>query len=64
MEILTLRNVSKTFGNPNNGVDQVVAVNDVSLELHARRFAHHRAVGLRQIDAAENRWRVDTEIRR
>jgi hypothetical protein len=53
--------VSKTFGNPNNGFDQVVAGNGVSLELHARRFS--RTVGLRQIDAAENRW-VDTDIRR
>ena len=64
MEILTLRNVSKTFGNPNNGVDQVVAVNDISLELHARRFFHHRAGGLQQVDAAENHRQVDTDIRR
>ena len=35
MAILTLRNVSKVFGSPDNGLDQVTAINDVSLEVHA-----------------------------
>jgi NitT/TauT family transport system ATP-binding protein len=35
MAILTLRNVSKVFGSPDNGSDQVVAVNDVSLDVQA-----------------------------
>jgi ABC-type sugar transport system ATPase subunit len=35
MVILSFRCVSKAFGNPGNGSDQVVSVNDVSLELHA-----------------------------
>jgi NitT/TauT family transport system ATP-binding protein len=38
MTILTLRNVSKVFGNPDNGADLVPAVNDVSLEVHAGEF--------------------------
>ena len=38
MAILTLRNVSKVFGTPDNGVDQVAAVNDVSLEVFAGEF--------------------------
>ncbi len=38
MAILTLRNVSKTFGTPGNGSDQVVAVNDVSLDVSAGEF--------------------------
>ena len=38
MAILTLRNVSEVFGNPDNGADQVAAVNDVSLEVHAGEF--------------------------
>ena len=38
MAILTLRNVSKVFGNPDNGADQVAAVNDVSLEVFAGEF--------------------------
>ena len=35
MAILTLRNVSKVFGSSDNGSDQVVAVNDVSLDVQA-----------------------------
>ncbi len=35
MAILTLRNVSKTFGDSDNGSDQIVAVNDVSLDVQA-----------------------------
>jgi len=38
MTILTLRNVSKVFGSPDNGLDQVAALNDVSLEVHAGEF--------------------------
>ncbi|MGH7796986.1 MAG: ABC transporter ATP-binding protein [Candidatus Binatia bacterium] len=38
MAILTLRNVHKTFGNPDNGAEQVVAVNDVSLEVADGEF--------------------------
>jgi NitT/TauT family transport system ATP-binding protein len=38
MAILTLRNVSKVFGSPDNGAEQVAAVNDVSLEVHAGEF--------------------------
>src|SRR5258706_2431535 len=35
MAILTRRNVSKVFGNPDNGADQVAAVNDDGLEVDA-----------------------------
>ncbi|MGH7783049.1 MAG: ATP-binding cassette domain-containing protein, partial [Candidatus Binatia bacterium] len=35
MTILTLCNVSKVFGSPDNGLEQVTAVNDVSLEVQA-----------------------------
>ena len=35
MTILTLRNVSKIFGDPDNGSEQVVAVKDVSLDVNA-----------------------------
>jgi NitT/TauT family transport system ATP-binding protein len=38
MAILTLRNVSKAFGNPDNGSDRVVAVNEVSLDVSAGEF--------------------------
>jgi NitT/TauT family transport system ATP-binding protein len=38
MAILTLRNVSKVFGGADNGFDQVVAVNNVSLEVQAGEF--------------------------
>jgi NitT/TauT family transport system ATP-binding protein len=38
MAILTLRNVSKVFGDADNGFDQVVAVNNVSLEVQAGEF--------------------------
>ena len=38
MAILTLRNVNKAFGNPDNGSDQVVAVNHVSLDVGAGEF--------------------------
>jgi NitT/TauT family transport system ATP-binding protein len=38
MTILTLRNVSKVFSSPDNGLDQVAALNDVSLEVHAGEF--------------------------
>jgi NitT/TauT family transport system ATP-binding protein len=38
MAILTLRNVSKAFGDPDNGSDQVVAMNDVSLDVSAGEF--------------------------
>jgi ABC-type sugar transport system ATPase subunit len=38
MAILVLRNVSKVFGNPDNGSDQVIAVHDVSLDVEVREF--------------------------
>ncbi|HVO91988.1 MAG TPA: ABC transporter ATP-binding protein [Terriglobales bacterium] len=38
MAILTLRNVSKVFGNADSGLDQVAAVNDVSLDVNAGEF--------------------------
>jgi NitT/TauT family transport system ATP-binding protein len=38
MTILTLRNVSKIFGSPDNGADQVHAVQDVSMEVQAGEF--------------------------
>jgi NitT/TauT family transport system ATP-binding protein len=38
MAILTLRNVSKAFGDPGSVFDQVVAVNDVSLDVKAGEF--------------------------
>lgn len=38
MAILALRNVSKAFGDLDNGSDQVVAVNDVSLDVNAGEF--------------------------
>jgi NitT/TauT family transport system ATP-binding protein len=38
MAILTLRNVSKAFGSPDNGSGEVVAVNEVSLDVHAGEF--------------------------
>ena len=38
MTILTLRNVSKAFGSLDNGSEEVLAVNDVSLEINAGEF--------------------------
>jgi NitT/TauT family transport system ATP-binding protein len=38
MTILTLRNVSKVFGSADNGVEQVVAVNEVSFDVSAGEF--------------------------
>ena len=38
MTILTLRNVSKIFGNADNGSEQVVAVNDVSFDVSGGEF--------------------------
>jgi NitT/TauT family transport system ATP-binding protein len=38
MTILTLRNVGKTFGSPDNGLDQVRAIDSVSLEVHGGEF--------------------------
>ena len=38
MAILTLRNVSKFFGDADNGSEQVVAINDVSLDVSAGEF--------------------------
>jgi NitT/TauT family transport system ATP-binding protein len=38
MTILTLRNVSKIFGSPDNGADQVHAMQDVSIEVQAGEF--------------------------
>ena len=38
MAILTLRNVSKFFGDADNGSEQVVAVTDVSLDVNAGEF--------------------------
>ena len=38
MAILTLRNVSKVFGEADNGAAQVVAVSDVSLDVNAGEF--------------------------
>jgi ABC-type glutathione transport system ATPase component len=38
MTVLTLRNVSKVCGSLDNGLDQVSALNDVSLEVHAGEF--------------------------
>ena len=38
MTILTLRNVNKVFGDPDNGAEQVPAVDDVSLDVQAGEF--------------------------
>jgi NitT/TauT family transport system ATP-binding protein len=38
MDILNLRNVSKVFGSPDNGSDQVRAVDEVSLSVQAGEF--------------------------
>jgi NitT/TauT family transport system ATP-binding protein len=38
MPILTLCNVHKAFGSPDNGLDQVRALENVSLEVHAGEF--------------------------
>ena len=38
MAILTLRNVRKFFGDADNGSEQVVAINDVSLDVNAGEF--------------------------
>jgi NitT/TauT family transport system ATP-binding protein len=38
MTILTLRNVGKIFGSPDNGLDQVRAIDSVSLEVHDGEF--------------------------
>ena len=38
MSILTLRHVHKMFGNPDNGAEQVVAVDDVSLDIGSGEF--------------------------
>ncbi len=38
MTILTLRNVRKVFANPDNGTDQVHALENVSLEVQAGEF--------------------------
>jgi NitT/TauT family transport system ATP-binding protein len=38
MTILTLRNVRKTFSSPDNGLDQVQAIDNVSLEVHGSEF--------------------------
>jgi len=38
MAILTLRNISKVFGGTENGVSQVTALDEVSLEVHAGEF--------------------------
>jgi NitT/TauT family transport system ATP-binding protein len=38
MAILTLRNVRKVFGSADNGVEQVLAVNDVSFDVTAGEF--------------------------
>jgi NitT/TauT family transport system ATP-binding protein len=38
MTILTLRDVGKTFGSPENGLDQVRAIDSVSLEVRAGEF--------------------------
>src|SRR6266508_822911 len=38
MTILALRNVSKVFANPDNGVEQVLAVNEVSFNVSAGEF--------------------------
>src|SRR5918999_2435828 len=38
MTILTLRNVSKIFGSPDNGADQVHAMQDVSMDVQAGEF--------------------------
>jgi len=38
MAILTLRNVSKFFGDADNGSQQVVAINDVSFDVNAGEF--------------------------
>ena len=38
MAILTLRNVGKAFGSPDNGAAEVVAVNDVSLHVNPGEF--------------------------
>src|SRR6266508_3105355 len=38
MTILTLRNVSKVFANPDNGTDQVHAIESVSLEVQSGEF--------------------------
>ncbi len=38
MAILTLHNVSKFFGDADNGSEQVVAINDVSFDVSAGEF--------------------------
>ena len=38
MTILTLRNVRKAFGSPDNGLEQVLALDNVSLEVHDGEF--------------------------
>ena len=38
MSILTLRNVSKVFGDADNGTALISAVNDVSLDVQAGEF--------------------------
>ena len=38
MAVLTLRNISKVFGGTENGIGQVTALNEVSLEVHAGEF--------------------------
>jgi NitT/TauT family transport system ATP-binding protein len=38
MTILTLRNVRKTFSSPDNGLDQVRAIDNVSLKVHGGEF--------------------------
>src|SRR6266542_607546 len=38
MTILTLRNASKVFANPDNGTDQVQAIENVSLEVQTGEF--------------------------
>jgi len=38
MAVLTLRNISKVFGGTENGISQVTALNEVSLEVHAGEF--------------------------
>jgi len=38
MTILTLLNVRKTFGSPDNGLDQVRAIDNVSLEVRGGEF--------------------------
>jgi NitT/TauT family transport system ATP-binding protein len=38
MAILTLRNITKVFGGADNGAGQVLAINDVSLDVNAGEF--------------------------